>query len=97
MNAGLDQEATLRLDNVTGRVKSTTIELVNSDGKNCYFTDLNADGIPDKERVSGEEDFRVYYDGKFTPSFRDGTNRFVTCGATNLAIRFDGKQWVPKK
>jgi hypothetical protein len=94
MNAGLNQEVTLRLDRTTGRVKSTTIELINSDGKGCYFTDFNADGIPDKERVSGEEDFRVFYGGEFTPSFTDGTNRFIVLGATNLAIRFDGKKWV---
>ncbi len=96
MNAGFDQEVTLRLDKTTGRVKSTTIELINSDGKGCYFTDINADGIPDKERVSDEKDFRVFYGGEFTPSFTDGTNRFITRGATNLPIRFDGKQWVAK-
>jgi hypothetical protein len=96
MNAGVNQEVTLRLDRITGRVKSTTIELIDGDGKNCYFTDFNADGIPDKERVSGEEDFRVFYAGEFMPSFKDGTNRLIRLGATNLAIRFDGKKWVPK-
>ena len=96
MNAGLNQEVTFRLDKATGHVKSTTIELVNGDGKGCYFTDFNADGIPDKERISDEKDFRVFYGGEFTPSFTDGTNRFIVRGATKLPIIFDGKKWVAK-
>ena len=96
MNAGLNQEATMRLDPTTGRVKSTTIELINSDGKGCYFTDMNGDGIPDKKRISGEENSQVFYNGSFSPSFTDGTNRFIAHGGTNVAVRFNGKQWVEK-
>lgn len=93
INAGVDQEMTMRLDKSTGRAKSTTIELFDDNGKHCYFTDMNADGIPDKKRVADETDLQIFYDGKFVPSFSKGESRYITKDGTNLPVTYDGARW----
>ncbi|MDB6017334.1 MAG: hypothetical protein JWR19_1823 [Pedosphaera sp.] len=93
MNAGVNQEMTLRLDETSGRVKSTTIELTDAKGQHCYFTDMNADGIPDKKRIGGEENWLVFLGGDFVPSFAKGESRYVMRTGTNLLVTFDGTQW----
>jgi hypothetical protein len=93
MNAGVNQEMTLRLDKATGRVKSTTIELIDAKGQYCYFTDMNADGIPDKKRVVGEADWQIFFGGEFVPSFAPGESRYIIKAGTNLPVTFDGTRW----
>lgn len=93
MNAGLNQETTLRLDKTSGRVTSTTVELTDENGRHCYFTDLNADGIPDKKRIGGDENWSVFYEGRFVPSVAKGPGRDIPHAGTNLTVVFDGTRW----
>lgn len=95
MNVGVDQEVTLRTDSQTGRVKSTTIGLLDSTGKRCYLTDFNADGIPDKKRIGGsEDDWQIFYNGKFIPSFAKGDARHATIDGVEKSVKFDDQKWV---
>ena len=95
MNIGLHQEATVRLDPATGKIKSTTIGLLNEDGKECFFTDLNADGWPDKKRIAGQEEtFQIFYQSEFIPSFTKGKDRYIFMAGAEKRVRFDGKHWV---
>ena len=93
INAGVDQEMTIRLDKDTGRAKSTTIELFDDIGRHCYFTDMNADGIPDKKRIAGESDFQIFYNGRFVPSFAEADSRSILINGTSLPVKFDGALW----
>ncbi len=93
VNAGVDQEMTIRLDKETGRAKSTTIELFDGSGRHCYFTDMNADGIPDKKRVAGESDYQIFYNGQFVSSFAEADSRSISINGTNLPVKFDGTRW----
>lgn len=93
MNAGVNQEMTLRLDKTSGRAKSTTIALTDAQGQHCYFTDMNADGIPDKKRIRSDENWQIFLGGEFVTSFAKGNGRYVVRGGTNLLVTFDGSQW----
>ncbi len=93
LNVGPHQGVTLRLDKDTGRVKSTTTELYGADDQHCYFTDFNADGVPDKKRVGSDENWQIFYAGEFVPSFAQGTNRYIVKDGTNLLLKFDGGRW----
>ncbi len=94
MNVGVNQELTVRTDSQTGRIKSTTIGLVDSSGKSCYFTDLNADGIPDKKRIGSDENWQIFYNGMFVPSFEKGDARHAVLDGVEKSVKFDGEKWV---
>jgi len=94
MNIGFQQGAILRLDKSTGRIKSTTIELLDTNGTDCYFTDMNADGIPDKKRLGGGDDWQIFYNGEFIPSFVKNSMRYVVINSVEHPVKFDGGKWV---
>jgi hypothetical protein len=94
MNIGFQQGAILRLDKSTDRIKSTTIELLDTNGTDCYFTDMNADGIPDKKRMGGGDDWQIFYNGKFVPSFMKNNTRYAVINSVEHPVKFDGEKWV---
>jgi hypothetical protein len=95
MNVGIHQGATLRLDETTGRLKSTTIDMIDSNGIACSVTDMNADGIPDKKQVAGQAtNWQVFFGGEFVPSFTKGGNRYINQSGTSVTIRFNGTHWA---
>jgi hypothetical protein len=59
---------------------------------------MNADGIPDKKRMPGDgENWSVFYNGEFVPSFKQGKNRYITNSGTKVIVTFDGARWVEEK
>jgi hypothetical protein len=94
MNIGVDGEVVARLDAATGHIKSTTVGLLNPEGKRCYYTDMNGDGIPDKKRIGGEDGYQIFYNGDFVPSYTDGENRYVKIDGIQHRIKFNGVRWV---
>ena len=55
---------------------------------------MNADGIPDKERVGGGDDWRVFYNGTFVPSFVTNNIRYIVISNVEHPIKFDSGRWV---